>query len=568
MLGLAFAEAHRYHQNFAEQQSEQAKGKKRRLRRKKNKPNAKSLIPPIPVAKFPSRGDRHVARDLYVALRCCWKDERRKQLHRVLLANWEGDCIMDHVLDEGNFGSVRSKLMKKIEGKVLIGHGLDYCLYSLQIQHPWANMRDGATYLPFMQETVDPLTVMFLPRSLSDLMEEILDRQLPEEYSSDYMVQEAKGCMDLYRSVRYEWENEITKLIQQKERQREVKLEARQPVQLTSISEDADQYTEDASTAQKVVAGKKAPPITTIKSADDHPEDQSTQAPTEFTHEGEDASVSVRDDLSVKTKTSDQSIWMPPESISEDGSKGTAGSYGLWLPRPAKESTHPIDADDWLNEEMYSDKRLLKPEEMYQPDEESFCHLPSRLLNDSSSDDSDSSIPVREESNHFVEGMDWLQPDLGLRRSTNSRDRITGRRKKSPHRAKHFLLSIQEDSFYPRGQGDKVRNRSNHSSVDEWLPEERESSTSKFSFFRKRSSATDDSPRSPDRSSRLLSLADRAADGDEEIHVPRLETQSTHPMLGDGLDWIEEGDNVGTPSSRFSLFRRKSIGERNSEANF
>ena len=506
MLGLAFAEAHRSHQITTEL-SEKGPGKKRRLRRKKNKPKAKSLIPPIPTSKLPRRNDRHVARDLYVALRCCWRDARRKQLHRLVLVNWEGDCIMDQLLDDGNFGHVRGKLMKKIEGKVLIGHGLEYCLYSLQIQHPWANLRDGASYLPFMKETVDPLTVMFLPRSLSDLIGELLSRTPPEQSSPDHLQQEARACMDLYRLVRYEWENEITKLIQQKERQREVKLEHRESVPLSSISEHPDERADD-------VLFCKSPPITDRKRLDgadyqfDLGEDQSTQAPTEVTHESEDATSLMRDDLSVKSKTSDQTIWMPHDTAPEDGSKGTAGSWGLWLPRSAQESTHPLDADDWLNEDCVVGTRSLNIEDQGDQ-EESFGHLPSRLFSDSSSEGSDSTIPVREESNHFVEGMDWLEPDLGLRRPTKSRDGRHGRNKKSQYDTNARLWqnagSIEEAKFLPRSHGETGRNRSTHCVGDDWLAEEREVTTPKFSFFHKRSSVADDSSRS-DRNSRVSEI--------------------------------------------------------------
>ena len=562
MLGLAFAEAHRYHQKIAEHaEAEKAPGRKRRLRRKKSKPKGKSLIPPIPVAKNPSKSDRHIAKDLYLALRCWWKDDRKKQLHRVLLANWEGDSVLDHMLEEGNFASVRGKVMNKIEGKVLIGHGLDYCLYSLQIQHPWANLRDGASYLPFMRETVDPLTVMFLPRSLSDLMEEILNRKLPDEPSTYSIQQEAKGCMDLYRTVRYEWENEITKLIQQKERQREVKLEPREPVQLSCISEDPDQRCEDFIRGKKGNGRGLAPPLTSRKKYDDshdHAEDLSTQAPTEVTHESEDASLSVRDDLSVRSKTSSDNIWMPQDAALEDGSRGTNGSWGLWLPRPVHESTHPIDADDWLNEEWLSESRTLKPEELGHYDEESFGHLPSRLLNDSSSDGSDCAVPVREESSLFVEGMDWLEPDIGTRRSTR-RETRNGRHRKSHSRNKLSLTSIQEDSLFPRGSGERGRNRSMHSSGDDWLTEERSSNTSRFPFFRKRSTGADDATRSADRVPRLYGVGDTGDDEEGHVDYPRQETESSHPVFAGGLDW-DKDETTGTGSPRFSLFRKKTSG--------
>mmetsp|Transcript_10401 Transcript_10401/g.23176 ORF Transcript_10401/g.23176 Transcript_10401/m.23176 type:complete len:594 (-) Transcript_10401:45-1826(-) len=544
----------------SDKQSDAAESKpnrKRRVRRKKKSSSQKkkdSLIPEIKTSKFPGRSERHVAQDLYVALRCWWSDAGQKHLCRVLLCNWGGQCIYDSAVSSDNFMQVREKILSMIRGKVLIGHGLDYCLYALQIQHPWANLRDGASYLPFMQEKVDPLTVMVVPRSLTDLCGDILERTLPAVGSPQFLCAEAAACMDLYRAVRFEWETETTKLLQQKERQRAV---SRIPEQLAIISEDP--IDDEQQVGNVPLRPSKAPPLTKVNGAWKHwdaanasVEDYSSQAPTEPTHDEE----STKDDLSIKTKTSsDANIWMPQDSASEDGSS-TNASWGiwlarrekesshpidaddwlnegdaavgarheeppqdsvsvsddgslattsaLWLPRPERGCAHPIDADDWLNEDTVDSRRLknyedplereseeekrelpdtddpwgaLSPRrenesthpidaddwlredgsgmpELKERDESCFMHLPSRLLNDSSSEGgSDSEPPVREKSNHYVEGTDWLEPQPEVARRKTLGRRSSWRRQQSDveeDAAEQSSLPSKFPSFFRR----------------------------------------------------------------------------------------------------------------------
>eukprot|EP00522_Entomoneis_paludosa_P012350 CAMPEP_0172453608 /NCGR_PEP_ID=MMETSP1065-20121228/10846_1 /TAXON_ID=265537 /ORGANISM="Amphiprora paludosa, Strain CCMP125" /LENGTH=545 /DNA_ID=CAMNT_0013205793 /DNA_START=56 /DNA_END=1693 /DNA_ORIENTATION=- len=500
-------------------------GKKRRIRRKKNSQKKKdSLIPEIKTAKFRG-GERHVAQDLYRALRCSWcpQHPQQQQLTRVILANWQGQCVYESAVDSNNFLQVREKILNLTLGKVVIGHSLDYSFHLLQIQHPWANLRDGASYLPFMQEKVDPLTVMVVPRSLHDLAGDILDRRLPNDVgSSEFLREEAKACMDLYRAVRLDWENEITKLMRQKERQKAV---TRVPEPLPSIVEDG--LGGPSFSSEESLQPGKAPPLTKSKVgwqkavSDDGlgSEDQSTQAPTEITHDEE----LTHDDVSVNTKTSSNaSIWMPQENASEDGSRGSS-SWGLWLPRPEKESTHPIDADDWLNEEpaltLAGDEdggdcsvesstldlliprkekgsshpidaddwlneevddtaRGQLPQESGEAEAYGQPYLPSRLLDGSSSEDSDHEPTTREASNHYVEGTDWLEPTASPRKNRDRRSSWHRRQQQGEPAA-----SLKNDEDYVDNQD----------------------ASPMFSFFRKRAPAPGDAsnPSSSERSSRI-----------------------------------------------------------------
>lgn len=234
-------------------------------------------------------------RDLYFSLRCGMVGigptqaaataagtavfEQQSAVGRVTVVNWENQVVLDtlvrvpvpvtdyrthcteltkaHDLSINNKAAlslevVRTQVAALLKGKILIGHGLEVDLAALGLSHPWCDVRDTATYLPYMKKIVtDPMmTAMMLPRDLQDLLNYFLGRQLswssttnqhPQQQQPSRLVMEAIGCLDLYKIKRHEWEAELILLLRQKQRQRQVMLDMRNSAatgtQLTSITE-------------------------------------------------------------------------------------------------------------------------------------------------------------------------------------------------------------------------------------------------------------------------------------------------------------------------------------------
>jgi RNA exonuclease 4 len=229
-------------------------------------------------------------RDLYFSLRCGMVGighaqgpttgavlEQHSAVGRVTVVNWENDIVLDtlvcisvpvtdyrthsteitpaHDLSINSEAAlslevVRSQVAALLKGKILIGHGLEVDLAALGLSHPWCDVRDTATYPPYMEEIVaDPLmTAMMLPRDLEDLLSHFLGRQLSwrsttqQQQQPSKLAMEAIGCLDLYKIRRHEWEEELILLSRQKQRQRQAVLDMRNSAttstrQLMSITE-------------------------------------------------------------------------------------------------------------------------------------------------------------------------------------------------------------------------------------------------------------------------------------------------------------------------------------------
>merc|ERR1712233_95124 len=99
-----------------------------------------------------------------------------------------------------------------LQGKILIGHGLKNDLAVTGIHHPWCDIRDTATYVPFMRtqesrSAEDQSTLC--PRKLKDLVFEKLGNHIQVMGKAHSPVEDAIAAMDLYKSVRSEWETEM-----------------------------------------------------------------------------------------------------------------------------------------------------------------------------------------------------------------------------------------------------------------------------------------------------------------------------------------------------------------------
>ena len=173
--------------------------------------------------------------DLYFALRCGLVKTRLQQtaIGRVTLLNWDHDVVMDvfvkvpqqvqdyctaqtgitaaalespHAI---SFDKARKMIQKKIVGKILVGHGLEVDLAALGLSHPWCDIRDAATYAPFMMRSSSQL---LLPQDLGDLAATVLQR----ENIMGCPQREAMACLDLYKETRREWEADLIRIAQEK----------------------------------------------------------------------------------------------------------------------------------------------------------------------------------------------------------------------------------------------------------------------------------------------------------------------------------------------------------------
>lgn len=497
-----------------EEQSVDA-GEAMKTRRKGRKLRRRHRPPKNEMEKF-------VAKDLYIAMQYEFRAslDNQRDLKRVVLVNWDRQVILDVkvVLNDSrknkrsprlsvtntiaaslSLAELRWRIQSITEGNVLIGYSLDYALYALDLQIPWVNLRDSATYTPFMKEVNDPLTVMLVPRSLAELGEIFGCRSCKNSETS--LIQQALCCMDLYRRKRVEWEEDVAKLIRQKERQREIAEHHKQMRMLTMIpeqdlseenhihsaTEESQRLPDDAYEAYRGLRSLSidATLREELQTKEGRLGGDSLQTDWVGTHRALAMlapDLSQPDDLSWSSSAfSSANIWMPsvdslssvPSNISQDRWSGAENSAyharGLWLMRPEKESTHPVEIGDWLDER----ENQVLDEDMHEvnlidEDDVASGHLPSKLLSDS--DDSGKEAPVREDSSHLVDGVDWLEEG-----------------KKPPsHRTKDNWFRRRPSDFRPPQDSNQ-----HHLSEVTPLTAGKIPSSPKFGFFRRKSESDD-----------------------------------------------------------------------------
>merc|ERR1739844_165397 len=108
---------------------------------------------------------------------------------------------------------VRDTVLKILRGKILIGHGLKNDLRAIGISHPWCDIRDTATYQPYMRQaqiTKDEPPV-FRPRKLKELAWEYLGEQIQVIGKAHSPIEDAMATMNLYKAVRANWEMSVAK---------------------------------------------------------------------------------------------------------------------------------------------------------------------------------------------------------------------------------------------------------------------------------------------------------------------------------------------------------------------
>lgn len=183
-------------------------------------------------------------RDIYFALDCemvgVGAEGLDSALARISIVNWDNQIVLDTyvkvdqpVTDYRTFVSgirpeqiesdsamplheVRQVVTSILQGKILIGHGLKNDLAVTGIHHPWCDIRDTATYAPFMRtqesRSADEQSTL-RPRKLKDLVFEKFGNEIQVMGKAHSPVEDAIAAMDLYKSVRSEWETEMMKQV-------------------------------------------------------------------------------------------------------------------------------------------------------------------------------------------------------------------------------------------------------------------------------------------------------------------------------------------------------------------
>lgn len=182
-------------------------------------------------------------RDMYFALDCemvgVGPEGLDSVLARLSIINWDNELVFDTyvkvektVTDYRTFVSgirqediesesaltleeAQYQAFKILKGKILIGHGLENDLKVIGICHPWCDIRDTATYQPYMRQAIvgKGETPMFRPRRLRDLAWETLGKQIQVMGVAHSPIEDAIASMDLYKVVRTHWEVSIMKQV-------------------------------------------------------------------------------------------------------------------------------------------------------------------------------------------------------------------------------------------------------------------------------------------------------------------------------------------------------------------
>ena len=200
-------------------------------------------------------------RDIYFALDCemvgVGPEAVDSALARVSIVNWDNEIVFDTyvkvdepVTDYRTFISgitpeqiqsdsalpiteVRRIVTAVLQGKILIGHGLENDLKVMGINHPWCDIRDTATYTPFMRSLESRLVEeqrTLCPRKLRDLVLEKLGKHIQVMGKAHSPVEDAIAAMDLYKAVRSEWEMDMMKKVSKANQQVTVEHTRKMPV--------------------------------------------------------------------------------------------------------------------------------------------------------------------------------------------------------------------------------------------------------------------------------------------------------------------------------------------------
>lgn len=169
---------------------------------------------------------------------------------RVVMIDWKGRTVLDMyvkpsdpVIDYKTYVSgitaddlegavsleeAKEEVIELLDGKILVGHGLQNDLECLGVAHPWYMIRDTAYYEPFMKIHYGALS----PRKLKDLAKEKLQKDIQMMGKSHSPTEDAKTALELYKCHRPRWEacmlskiKESQRLVRQQLRQQQMEQE-------------------------------------------------------------------------------------------------------------------------------------------------------------------------------------------------------------------------------------------------------------------------------------------------------------------------------------------------------
>jgi RNA exonuclease 4 len=102
-----------------------------------------------------------------------------------------------------DFQTCRTLVQSWLHAKpILVGHALVNDLEALCLSHPWYNIRDSATYLPFTK----PCCHGACPKRLRDLAQEELGISIQRDGTQHCSVVDARAAMELYKHKQNEWD--------------------------------------------------------------------------------------------------------------------------------------------------------------------------------------------------------------------------------------------------------------------------------------------------------------------------------------------------------------------------
>ena len=182
---------------------------------------------------------------MYFALDCemvgVGTDGSESAVARVAVINWDGKVVLDRYVrpdrpvtdyrthvsgvraaDVESKGALSLEVCRKevgnmLKGKILIGHALENDLRLLGLSHPCTDVRDSATYEPFMRPCSVDGEAALRPRKLRELAWEQLGLQIQDTSGGAGMghspMEDATAALGLYKAVRMEWESSMQRKV-------------------------------------------------------------------------------------------------------------------------------------------------------------------------------------------------------------------------------------------------------------------------------------------------------------------------------------------------------------------
>ena len=118
---------------------------------------------------------------------------------------------------------LRSHVERLLRGRLLIGYKIEESLKALGLTHPWVHVRDTAYFPAFLHnKVVGGSTSVVTVRSLDELSEEFLHKQLRPLGDRSRPVDLCHGALGLYETFRDQWERQHRESFINRQQQQQV----------------------------------------------------------------------------------------------------------------------------------------------------------------------------------------------------------------------------------------------------------------------------------------------------------------------------------------------------------